>query len=66
MYTQLDVNECLIGLIGQFTDETDDCIWSTYYVNHPLFDYNIWYPRLSGPVFPDLCGDHIPAYDSAE
>ena len=46
LFTQLDVNECLIGLVGQFTSNTDDCIWSTYYVNHPLFNYNIWYPRL--------------------
>ena len=62
LLTQLDVNECLIGLVGQFTDSTEDCTWSTYYVNHPVFDWDLFYDRLSGEIFPNTCGD-IPTYD---
>ena len=64
-FTQLDVNECLIGLVGQFTESTPDCVWSTYYVNHPLFNYNIYYPRLEGKIFKNTCGD-VPPYDYEE
>ena len=30
---QLDVNECVWGLVGSITSDTDDCTWGTYYIN---------------------------------
>lgn len=42
VFTQVDVNECLIGLIGALVDETTDCTWSTYYISHPVFDWDIY------------------------
>ena len=30
---QLDVNECIWGLVGSITSDTDDCSWGTYYIN---------------------------------
>ena len=42
IFLQIDVNECLFGLIGAFTDDVEDCDWSTYYINHPLLNVDIW------------------------
>ena len=51
LFAQIDINECLFGLIGAFTDKPKYCNWSTYYINHPLFkwqpfdkewDYTYW------------------------
>jgi len=42
LFAQVDVNECLIGLVGALTDDTYDCDWSTYYINHPFFDFDAW------------------------
>ena len=30
---QLDVNECVWGLVGSITSDTEDCEWGTYYIN---------------------------------
>ena len=60
---QLDVNECYWGLVGELTDSTQDCSWSTYYINHPIFDWNPSYKGLQGWMFPNKCGD-VPRYDA--
>ena len=36
---ELDVNECVWGLIGSLTDKTQDCEWGTYYINKPILNY---------------------------
>ena len=59
---QLDVNECVWGLVGQITDSTQDCNWSTYYINHPIYDWNPVYEGLQGWMFPNKCGD-VPPYN---
>ena len=59
---QLDVNECLWGLVGSLTNSTQDCEWSTYYTNHPILDWNPSYEGLQGYMFPNKCGD-VPRYD---
>ena len=28
-----DVNECIWGLFGSITSDTEDCAWGTYYIN---------------------------------
>ena len=38
LYFEIDVNECMFGLVGAFTGTTVDCEWATYYINHPLVD----------------------------
>ena len=35
---QLDVNECIWGLFGSITSDTEDCDWGTYYINQPIWD----------------------------
>lgn len=60
---QLDVNECLWGLVGQLTSSTQDCQWSTYYINHPIFDWNPVFEGLQGWMFPNECGV-VPRYDA--
>ena len=50
LFVQVDVNECLIGLVGAFTDDTADCDWSTYYINHPFFDYDAWDMDFEGDL----------------
>lgn len=60
---QLDVNECSWGLVGQVTDSTQDCTWTSYYINHPLFEWNPVYKGLSGFMYPNKCG-HVPPYDA--
>ena len=36
---QIDVNECVWGLVGSLTSDTQDCTWGTYYINQPFVDY---------------------------
>ena len=38
LFFEVDVNECMFGLVGAFTGSILDCNWSTYYINHPLVD----------------------------
>ena len=33
LFFQLDVNECIWGLFGSITSDTEDCSWGTYYIN---------------------------------
>lgn len=30
---QIDVNECVWGLVGAITNDSEDCEWGTYYIN---------------------------------
>lgn len=32
----------MFGLIGAFTTDTEDCDWSTYYIAHPVFDFDLY------------------------
>jgi len=63
LYTQIDINECLFGLVGQFTNDTQDCDWSTYYINHPLLDFDVWEKQRSGDIYANTCG-YVPPYDN--
>ena len=38
---QIDVNECVWGLVGSITSDTQDCDWATYYINQPFLDYKL-------------------------
>ena len=38
LFFQLDVNECIWGLFGSITSDTEDCAWGTYYINEPIWD----------------------------
>ena len=44
LYFEIDVNECMFGLVGAFTGSTMDCRWSTYYINHPIVDLAVTIP----------------------
>ena len=55
--TEIDINECLIGLIGQFTDDTSDCVWATYYINHPFLDIDVWESHKTGDIYKNGCGE---------
>ena len=60
---QVDVNECIFGLVGAITSTTQDCQWSTYYINHPIFQWDpVPQGNLQGWMFPNTCGD-VPPYD---
>jgi len=59
---QLDVNECMWGLVGELTDSTQDCEWSTYFINHPILNWNMSLDNLQGWMFPNNCGD-VPRWD---
>jgi len=62
---QLDVNECIWGLIGSITSDTDDCAWGTYYINQPIWDYQPFFESMTGELYPSSCGDEpVPVYDS--
>ena len=63
VFVQIDVNECLFGLIGAFTDKLDDCDWSTYYINHPLFNWKLYAKEWLGQFWDMNCGE-VPAYDA--
>lgn len=63
-FLQMDVNECLYGLIGSITDDTNDCEWATYYINHPLFDVNFYDYNRQGEWMTSNCGE-VPNYDKA-
>ena len=61
LFFEIDVNECMFGLIGAFTTGTMDCDWSTYYINHPLVDLAVTIPQMKGEIFTNTCGE-IPPY----
>ena len=61
---QIDVNECVWGLIGSLTDDTQDCSWGTYYINQPFLDFQPIHKSLTGQVV-NTCKEPIPIYNSA-
>ena len=63
LFFQIDVNECLFGLVGAFTGSTMDCNWSTYYINHPIWDYAATIEQMSGEIFPNTCEDEFLVYN---
>ena len=60
---QIDVNECVWGLIGSLTSDTQDCEWGTYYINQPLIDYQPFKEQMKGELLGNSCGGPIPQYD---
>ena len=36
-YIQLNVNECVFGIIGSILGYKNTCDWGTYYIQHPLW-----------------------------
>ena len=61
---QLDVNECVWGLVGSVTSDTEDCEWATYYVNQPIYDFSPFFDTMNGELYPNSCGDRIPIYNA--
>ena len=61
---QLDVNECVVGLVGSITSDTEDCEWGTYYINQPIFDYSPFFDTATGDIYPNSCGVDIPVYNA--
>ena len=62
---QLDVNECMWGLIGALTQDTDDCEWGTYYINQPIWDYQPIFATRVGELYPGTCDQTtIPIYNA--
>lgn len=62
---QIDVNECVWGLIGAITDDSQDCEWGTYYINQPLFDWQPVLETSTGGLWQNTCGEPIPDYNAA-
>ena len=60
---QIDVNECVWGLVGSLTNNTQDCDWGTYYINQPFLDYQPVSETMEGDLYPSTCGESIPTYD---
>ena len=61
---QLDVNECIWGLFGSITSDTEDCAWGTYYINQPIWDAQPFFEQTSGMLYPNTCDEDIPKYDA--
>lgn len=61
---QLDVNECVWGLLGVLTDSTEDCRWNTNYINQPVWDAMPWFDQMGGEIFKQDCLDSVPLYDA--
>lgn len=64
IFFQVDINECLFGLIGAFTDKLTDCDWSTYYINHPLVNWKIYGKEWGDKYWNVDCEDEVPSYDA--
>jgi len=62
---QIDVNQCIYGLIGATGTDSSDCGWATYYINYPLMDMNFSNYTMQGMVMPSTCNETIPDYDTA-
>ena len=58
---ELDVNECVWGLIGSLTNNTQDCEWGTYYIDKPLFNFQPFLETKTGSVY-STCDGEIPVY----
>ena len=54
-YFEVDVNECLIGIVGTVFGQPNSCIWNTYYINHPLNTWDIYNYNLGGYLAPGTC-----------
>ena len=59
---QIDVNECVWGLVGSITSDTQDCDWATYYINQPFLDFKLL-DGFGGELY-NSCENPIPEYDS--
>ncbi len=59
---QVDVNECVWGLVGSITSDTQDCDWATYYINQPFLDFKLL-EGYGGELY-NTCEVPIPEYDS--
>ena len=67
-FMQIDVNQCIYGLLGwrsAATDDTSDCAWATYYINYPLFQQNFYNQTYTDMLMPSTCGEPIPPYETA-
>ena len=62
VFVQVDVNECLLGLFGTETNNTDDCSWNTSYINLPIYKYDFSDIKYGG-VFFQGCEEPIPDYE---
>ena len=60
---QIDINECLFGLIGAFTNKLTRCEWSTYYVNHALLSWKIHAEEWGHTYWDTGCGE-VRTYDA--
>ena len=65
-YFEIDVNECLYGIIGSLTGYKNDCTWMTYYINHPMNDFNLSKYQKQGILMKGSCQDGIPDYYSSK
>ena len=67
-FMQIDVNQCIYGLIGwqSSSSSTSDCSWATYYINYPLTNMNFYNETRGGTLMASTCGDPIPPYDTVE
>ena len=61
-FVEIDVNECLYGLIGTLGDDDKDCDWATYYIDHPFWDKDFYDQSYQGDILENQCGD-IPFYN---
>ena len=59
LFTQIDVDECLIGLIGALTTDTADCKWSTYFIDFPFVDLSFVDESYGGPLYNYECPEDI-------
>lgn len=61
---QIDVNECVWGLVGSITSDTEDCKWGTYYINQPIWDAKPFMESMGGAIYPSTCPEPIPEYNA--